>query len=978
MFDSVCRDLFFTYQPNFKKKTRSLALRVMSSVQPELKFSDDRDQRSFYYTYFKLPEKPQRTLRVVDKTDYYTVFDEDAEFVGDLIYKTQSVVKSTTVKVAGDSRTVQYLTLSPAVFSNLVRIVVIDMGYKLEIYDKAWQNCKMASPGNLSEIEELINTSELTSVSIIAAIKMVSSASEGKKFGLSYYDPNSKYVGLAEFNDNDLFSNLESILIQLGCKECLVPETSSNEVDFEKVKQLVDRCGIVITEMRAAEFNTRNIEQDLVTLTGSDLVLSTNELSSLTLAQSSANALICYLSLLADDGNRGAVSIGRYSLEQFMKLDFAAVKALNLFPPPNLNNNMSKGSSLFGLLNNCKSAGGTRLLSQWLKQPLVDVAAIERRQLLVKFFFDDMNLRTSLQSDFLSEIPDISKLLKRINAKNNRVSRLDDVIRLYQFCQKLPVAAQLLQEGTDNCMSEDSDMLKELVNALWLAPLAEHEETLSTYKAMIEQTIDLSSLEDATSAAFSGSMIAINPEYDESLMKLSQSLSQVRVQMKQLHQDTGDDLGMELDRKLKFEQHHQYGWCFRLTRNDGSCLRGQSQYKELGTVKAGIFFTTSELRELSQQYNDLQAQYESQQREIANEVIATAASYTPVFTKLSIALSNLDVLVSFAHAAAFAPIEYVRPAKIHAINAENRVIDLKEARHPCLEQQDNMMFIANDIQLVKGEKEFLIITGPNMGGKSTYIRTVGVISLMNQIGCFIPASEGSEISIVDSILARVGASDSQLKGVSTFMSEMLEMSSILKTATANSLIIVDELGRGTSTYDGFGLAWSISEHIATKIHAFTLFATHFHELTTLADRIPTVDNLHVVAHVDTVDEVNRGTKDNITLLYKVEPGISDQSFGIHVAEIVKFPPKIISMAKRKASELDDNDSKRQKLSDEELLAGRAELKDVLKTWKKNVELKGGLSELSSDQVVAELRALVDGQFKDAFATDKVLQYVMAL
>ena len=846
--------------------------------------------------------------------------------------------------------------MTVTVFRQFLREALFKIGKRVEIYASTsgrmnWKIIKQASPGNLQDVEEELG-GQFEGAPVIMAVKISAKATEARTVGVCFADASVRELGVSEFIDNDLYSNFEALLIQLGVKECLVQMDRADkdkDPDLTKLKQIIENCGVAISERSAGEFGVKDIEQDLARLLKDERSTNLLPQTDLKLAMGSAAALIKYLGVLHDSTNFGQFRLYQHDLSQFMKLDAAALKALNLMPGAR---DGSKTMSLYGLLNHCKTPVGSRLLAQWLKQPLMNKDEIEKRQQLVEAFAEDTDLRQTMQEEHLRSIPDLYRLAKRFQRGK---ANLEDVVRAYQVIIRLPGFLGTLEGVMDETYRDPLD-------EAYTTKLRELSDSLVKLQEMVETTVDLDALDNHE--------FIIKPEFDDSLRIIRSNLDKIRTNMNREYTNAASDLGQEKDKKIFLENHKVHGWCMRLTRTEAGCIRNNSRYQECSTQKNGVYFTTKTLQTLRRDFDQLSQNYNRTQTSLVNEVVTVAASYAPVLERLAAILAHLDVIVSLAHCAVHAPTSYVRP-KIHARGQGQTV--LTEARHPCMEVQDDVQFITNDVTLTRDKSSFLIITGPNMGGKSTYIRQIGVIALMAQIGSFVPCSE-AELTIFDSILARVGASDSQLKGVSTFMAEMLETANILKSATAESLIIIDELGRGTSTYDGFGLAWAISEHIIKEIGCFALFATHFHELTALADQYEQVANLHVAAHISGTggDEGGEEEKREVTLLYKVEPGICDQSFGIHVAELVRFPDKVVRMAKRKADELEDFTTKHDangagglgvEYTKGDVEEGSALLKDVLVRWKDEIKAAGGSEAMSRDEMVRRMKELVQGDEK---------------
>ena len=573
----------------------------------------------------------------------------------------------------------------------------------------------------------------------------------------------------------------------------------------------------------------------------------------------SAGALLQYLLETQKNSLSNLTHITPYAAGKFMMIDSSTRRNLELCET--LREKQKRGSLLW-VLDKTKTAMGARTLRKYVEQPLIDKTEIIRRLDAVQELKEQAISREEIR-EYLSPVYDLERLITKIayGSANPR-----DLTAFRSSLEMLPALLYILQEMK-------AELLKDL--AVDLDPL---EDLCILVKKAIR--------EDPPIAMKEGNII--NDGYNEEVDKLRRAKSDGKDWLAKLEDDEREKTGIK---NLKIKYNKVFGYYLEVTNSYKEMV--PEYYTRKQTLANAERYITPELKELEDMILGAEDKLYALEYELYSEVRDLIASQIERIQKTAKAVAALDAFASLALVAERN--NYVRP-KIN----EKGVIDIKEGRHPVVERMiPNEMFISNDTYLDDKKHRISIITGPNMAGKSTYMRQTALIALMAQIGSFVPA-KSANIGLSDRIFTRVGASDDLASGQSTFMVEMTEVANILRNATSKSLLILDEIGRGTSTFDGLSIAWAVIEYISDSrlLGAKTLFATHYHELTELEGKIDNVNNYCIAV---------KEKGDDIVFLRKIVKGGADKSYGIQVAKLAGVPELVIGRAKEIVEELSDED-----------------------------------------------------------------------
>jgi DNA mismatch repair protein MutS len=789
--------------------------------------------------------------------DFYETFDEDAEIAArelDLVLTSRPVAKGVRVPMAG----VPY----HAIDGYIARL--IERGYRVAIAEQvgeatgkglvAREVTRVVTPGTVVE-PALLDEKRPNYLAAVVFEGDTSAAPGTRRAGLAYAD-----ITTGEFATTQLdASEVERELARLQPRECLVPEDAESQHPVSTTQL----SGMHLTPLPAYRFAPGSAEQALIDHFGV-ATLDGFGCAGKPLAIRAAGAIVHYLRETQKGALAQVVTLGTYSTARFMTLDAATRRNLEL--TETIRERSTRGS-LLGVLDLTLTPMGGRLLRAHLAQPLLDRASLEARLDEVQAFYEDTILRGRLR-EALKSTPDLERLTNRVLAGVATPRDLVGINKALEAAREI----ESLQAETRDGESTAAPLPTSLTSSL---------NPCDDVASFIRSAI----VDDPPASLSAGG--AIRPGFSAELDSIATAARDAKSWVASLEKREQERTGI---RNLKVGYNKVFGYYIEVTKANLSAV--PDDYIRKQTLVNAERFITPELKE----YEALILNAEERQAEVETrlfkEICQQVGAHGQALLKTARALARLDVAATMAEVAI--QNRYVRPEL-----ADDDSLEIVAGRHPVVERTlRDEPFTPNDLHL-NADERILIITGPNMAGKSVYLRQAALIVLMAQMGSFVPADR-ARIGIVDRIFTRIGAQDEVAAGQSTFMVEMVEAANILNHATVRSLLILDEVGRGTSTYDGLSIAWAVVEYLHNhpERRARTLFATHYHELTEMAEQLPAVRNY-------SLEVVEEGA--NVVFLHKVVPGGADRSYGIHVAQLAGVPRPVIHRAEELLQQLESGD-----------------------------------------------------------------------
>jgi len=792
--------------------------------------------------YLRIKKQFPNTIVFFRLGDFYETFDDDAKLVSevcDIVLTSRPVGKGQRVPLAG----VPY----HAVDNYLARL--ISTGYKVAIVEQIEEQgakglmgrevVRVVTPGTILEPTLLVENRN----NYLAAV-----ATDSSRVGLAFVD-----ISTGEFRTTQLDGPLawQQATEELG-------RLQPSEVLVSDRMELPRSWPAIESVSRYADwhFDRDNAKRVLLEHFGV-ASLDGYGCGGMPLAISAAGAIVGYLGETQKAALQQLTQLTTYTTTDFMTLDAATRRNLEL--TSTIRGGAVQGS-LLGVLDETRTAMGGRMLRQWISQPLLDQAVLRERQDGVLIFYEDTSHRVGLR-DLLRQVSDLERLMNRVVQRAARPRELMGLRDSLQIVEKLlPLLAEIETPAASSLPADVLDTCPEVVELIMQAIVSDPPATLAA-----------------------GGVIA--PGFSAELDRVVNASRDAKEWVAGLERQERERTGIK---SLKVGYNKVFGYYLEVSKPNLDKV--PTNYVRKQTLVNAERFITPELKERESLILNAEERRGELESQIYQQVCEQVAAASARVLGTAQALAKLDVFSALAEVAQRN--RYVRP-----LLSKGSDINIVAGRHPVVELTlHEEPFVPNDTRL-SPEEAVLVITGPNMSGKSTYLRQVALIVLMAQIGSFVPA-DSAEIGLVDRIFTRVGAQDEIHAGQSTFMVEMVETANILNHATDRSLLILDEIGRGTSTYDGISIAWATVEYIHNhpRLQSKTLFATHYHELTELARFLPRVRNYNVAVAEE---------GDRVVFLHQIVPGGADRSYGIHVAQLAGLPKPVIRRAEEILRNLED-------------------------------------------------------------------------